>query len=334
MTLEEFARDLVERHRALLKKDKHPWKPLATPATDLGYRCERRIAYHRLRPLEAREVSEELLGIFGEGDLHERDVRRKLDELGVELVENQRNFRDERLEISGTVDGKVVIERRRRVPLEIKSTQGEPPHDEEEWRQTETPLLRRYYAQLQVYMFLTGEPEALALFKDKGTGLWAVIPVRLDYELAESLLQRAERVRDAVRAFKAVPITVDQEGNPVYGPEHEAALPPRLLDRSECASCPWFHLCLPGDAAVDPLLVAEDLELVAQVDRHQLVKPNRDEYEALHERLKERFKLTKGDRFVVGDWLVTKRKHGAGVRLVIERLPSAPAPAQLSTGSD
>jgi hypothetical protein len=319
MNAREFAQQLMEKHRAKVLADRsRPWTPSLTPATDLGYECERRIAYHRVRPNDAAPIDEGLASIFAEGDLHQRDVRAKLGEIGAEVLEAERNFRDEKLEITGTIDGRLALEngdaRPRRLPLEIKSTAGTPPADEAAWRASESGLLRRYLAQLQTYMFLTSEPEALALFKNKQTGEWGVVAVTLDYEYAEGLLKKAERVRDAVRAYKAAPEA-----------EKDATLPVRIASRSECASCPWREtVCHPAEAPVDPLLLAADPELTAHLDRRAALDDARREYKTLDEGIKERFKLTLGERFVIGaKWLVQKKKHGKGQRIDIELLGAA-----------
>ncbi|MFA5943218.1 MAG: hypothetical protein WC876_01990 [Candidatus Thermoplasmatota archaeon] len=316
MSLSDFAAQLMATHRAKVLADRsRTWTPSLTPATDLGYECERRIVYHRVHPNDAAPIGEELASIFAEGDLHQRDVRAQLGAMGFEVLEAERNFRDERLEITGTIDGRVALpsvngERPRRVPLEIKSTSGSPPESEAAWRASESSLLRRYYAQLQTYSLLTSEPDALALFKSKQTGEWGVVAVALDYAYAEGLCQRAERVRDAVKAWKAAESDKD------------AMLPPRIADRSECDGCPWRDtLCHPAEAPVDPLLVTLDEKLAAQLDRRAALDSGRKEFKKLDEGIKGRFTLTKGERFVVGArWLVEKKKFGEGQRINIRSL--------------
>lgn len=318
-TLAEWAAALTARHHAqVLKSKSRPWTPSFTPATDLGYRCERRIQYHRVLPDAARPLSEELACIFAEGDLHERDVRRHLDELGAELVENQRTFRDERLEITGTIDGKLVVEldgKRCKVPTDIKSTSGTPPTTEEELRSSDSSLYRRYHAQMSIYMLLTNEPEGLLLFKEKTTGTWTPVALKLDFEYTETLLQKAERVRDAVRAYRAA----------ASDEEREAAMLPRETTRADCKSCPWFDVCKPGDAAIDPLLMAKDEDLVRDLEAREATSDAARAFDKIDKRVKDRLKLTAGDRFIAGHgesaFIMTKKTSSNGaVRISIERL--------------
>jgi CRISPR/Cas system-associated exonuclease Cas4 (RecB family) len=300
--LQAFAALLEERQRAeRLKKHQKSWQPAATPASSLGYRCERRLVYTRVLPLEAAPPSEELASIFEEGHHHHAQVRRELGELGFEVVDVETQFNDEGLDLRGTIDGRIIVDGRR-IPVEIKSVTGNGPRSAEEWAASENQMLRRYYDQLQIYLYLTGEEEGLGIFKDKITGTWRVAAVRLDLGRAEELLKRAERVRDAVVRYK--------QG--VNG-DREAGMPARIPDRSECGGCPFAHLCLPADAPADPLQLAQDPELLAEIELHEGLSLAAREFKKVDEELKTRFKLTSGDRFLVGEkFLVTKKTNKAG----------------------
>jgi CRISPR/Cas system-associated exonuclease Cas4 (RecB family) len=305
--LQDFARLLERAQRdARHKKHSKPYIAMSTPASALGYKCERRLVYLRTDPTAAEAPNEELSSIFEEGRIHETQARRELSELGYEVLEGEVAFYDARLELSGHIDGKVRAPWGRRIPAEIKSWTGEGPHSEEEWRESPSDLMRRYYAQMQSYLFLTAEPEGLLIVKDKVTGLWAVAPARLDYEYAEQLLQKAERVRDAVKAGE---------------------LPARIADRSECRACPWFTKCLPADADIDPILLSDDAELLRDLEHRDALARDAKTHKQIDERIKERFKLTKGDRFVIGsDWLVTKKVATNGaVTVKTERLSPGPS---------
>jgi hypothetical protein len=304
--LDVFARALEEKQRARrAAAHSKVWHPSATPAT----------VYQRTRPELASKVNDELASIFEEGNLHQKDVRGELLALGFEVVEAEVNFRDKALEITGTIDGKLEVQDptarhgHRRIPVEIKSTMGHAPRTADEWRNSESALMRRYYAQIQIYLYLTASPEGLGIFKDKATGLWTVCAVPLDYAFAEALLQRASRIRDAVRLVAE------------YGDE---ALPDRLLDRSECNGCPFKDTaCHPEEAAIDPLLLVDDAKLVAQLEERETAEPARQRFEKIDKQVKERFKLTKGERFIVGGaggFVVTKKASEKQTRITIARL--------------
>jgi len=326
---------LRQQERRLAKRDK-PYRPTSTWAGSLGYRCERRLTYERVIPWARGPLSAELASIFEEGDLHARDVQRELAELGVRVTLQESPFREDRLEISGKIDGAAAVpDVGQRVPLEIKGLIALPgEEDGAELAQSEMALERRFFAQLTLYLYLMGELFGAFVFKSKATGAWKVVPVALDLEHAEQLLQRAEHVRDAVVLHRLAvadtgwtagvqdapsgTVTDEQMARFASAVEvGEQVLPSRIHDRSECPTCPFRKHCRPSEAPVDPALLVVDAELIQAIERHQATKPGRDEYERLHKMLGERFKLTGGDVFFAGPWRIEKKKHGAGVRLVI-----------------
>lgn len=318
MTVAELASKLMADQRiSRLAKHSHSWQPSMTPATDLGYACDRRIVYHRCWPLRAQPIGEELASIFEEGNLHQTNVRTELAQLGYEVVEQEVNFRDNLLQITGTIDGKIMLAaddggRPRRIPIEIKSTSGVSPKNAEEWRTSETPLLARYYAQLQIYLLLTNEPEGLALFKSKLTGLWSLVAISLDYAYTEGLLQRAERVRDAVA--RVVTCGADETAK-------LAQLPDRIASREGCDSCPWRDtMCHPAEAIVDPLLIAQDVDLNALLHERDQLDEARKRYAKIDQNVKCRFKMTAGDRFATGDYLIVKKVTANSTRIDIRPL--------------
>jgi hypothetical protein len=322
--IDQLATDLMAKQRAArVAEHSKIWEPLSTTATDLGYECERRIVYHRCYPKDAAPYGDELLSIFSEGDLHAKDVKRELGDLGYELVEQEVRFSDKRLDLAGSIDAKIVVSggrdthQQERIPLEIKSTAGTPPTDEVGLRESCNGLFRKYWAQMQAYLLLTNSPFGMFLFKDKLTGLWVCFTVELDYERAEKLLRRAERVRDRVR------LIVEHDES-----KRVELLPDRIPDRSECGGCPWREtLCHPADAEVDPVLLAMEPGLLAQLEEREKVSASRDRYEALDKALKDRMKLTKFDKLVVGGangFLVEKKIQKNGTRFNIRRL-TAPA---------
>jgi len=307
--LHDLAQKIMDAQRKR-RHEKHSkiYEPQSTTASSLGYRCERRLVYARTRPEMAAQVTPELASIFEEGDLHQTDVRRELLVLGFEALEAERAFRDEKLQIAGRIDGMLSMpgDHRSRIPVEIKSCSGSPPTTAEGLREHEG-IYGRYYAQIQTYLVLTASPAGMFLFKDKITGLWSIVVVPLDYDYAEGLLKKAERVRDHVAA---------------------KTLPDRLADRSECAACPFqSSICLPEKAETDPMLLVTDTELIAQLEQRERLDPAATAFDKIDKSVKTRFSLTKGERFVVGDaangFLVSKKKHGANTRIVIQRLSRA-----------
>lgn len=320
-TIDDLARKLMVEQKAMrVAEHAKVWEPLSTTATDLGYECERRIVYHRCYPKDAAPFGDELLSIFSEGDLHQKDVRRELGALGYEVVQSETRFADKRLDIAGTIDGMISLpgdrntHTQRRIPIEIKSTSGAPPTTQDGLRHAENGLYRRYYAQMITYLYLAAEPFGVFIFKNKIDGLWSVVPVELDYAYAENLLKRAERVRDIVRLWTDADDDISRE----------ACIPERIANRSECTGCPWAQTkCFPADAPVDQLLLAAEPVLIATLTEREQLDPAATRFDKLDKALKERLKLTKFDRLVVGGdggFLIEKKIQKNGVRILIQRL--------------
>jgi hypothetical protein len=322
MNLQALADELMVKQQAKrLAAHSKVYTPSMTPASSIGYPCIRQAVYRQLWPALARPFGEELCSIFDEGDLHQKDVRRELMDLGYEVVEAEVNFKDLNLRITGSIDGKLEVkdpEGRhgvRRIPVEVKSCVGAGPTDQEGWKNHKTPRMRAYFSQLQTYLFLCSEPGGLGLFKDKVTGLWSVCAVDLDLDHTEELLKRAETIRDAVAAVNEHSLEE----------KRLAAIPDRILDRTDCEGCSWVETCLPAEAPVDPLLLAQDEQLLADITERQALDDGRKRFKKLDDDLKARFKMTKGDRFIVGGadgFVVTKKEIKNGVRIKFEPLGS------------
>lgn len=336
--LKQWAAELEQRQlagRLKRRSEQGLWKPSATSATELGYECLRRIAYRRVIPWAAEPISAELASIFEEGEHHERLVLRELeDELGVKLRERNSAFRDPDLDIVGRIDAEAYVEGVGWVPTEVKGLAFIPGDDVEgaDLAEDEKPLHRRYFAQLQTYLLLRGKEQGLFIFKSKVTGRWRCIAVGLDYDAGEVLFRRAERVRDAVKAYVAAFATVRPFTQDGPGPEPtlkenddwwqaldaaEPHLPQRIPDRSECGQCPFRRTCNPSEAPIDPALLVEDRTLIAQLEVLEQMRPHRRSYENIHRKVRERFALTAGETFFAGPFKVEKAPHGKTWKLVI-----------------
>jgi len=123
----------------------------------------------------------------------------------------------------------------------------------------------------------------------------------LDYQLAETMVAKAERVNAHIAQIYAA------GGIPESGivPEAvDALLPERIpFDQDICLRCNYFALCLPDVFAKQSAEVVDDTELATMLDRRAELSPFADEYESVDRAIKKRV----GDRgrVIVGNWLVT-----------------------------
>jgi hypothetical protein len=258
-------------------------------ASKLGFPCERAQVLDRTIPDDQVPLPDvDLQCIFDEGNLHEGVVIRELQDAGLRITHTQVTFRDEPHDISGRLDG--LLEAAGGVlPLEIKTCTRYTFERVRSWNDilnSSNVFIRNYAAQVTLYMYLTNCPRGLLCFKCKENGRLRFVDTKLDdgptLELAETLLQRADRINGHLKAH---------------------TLPPHYEDPTLCAGCPRLAACQPpvvqfGDAMN---LVADD-QLEADVRRYMDLKPTAAEFEALKDHLKEILKAKQG---MVGPYRIT-----------------------------
>lgn len=288
-------------------------------ASQLGADCERELVYWRTRWSEALEPSLELRIIFQEGEKHEREVLQELQRAGVQVLEQQCSLEWRDLEITGHVDATVVSEGES-IPVDVKSMSahiwdavfrdGTRVYAWSEVSEAfgRKPWLRKYLGQVTLCALLRGSERAILLCLNKGTGALAQVNVELDYEYAESLLRRAERINAHVRA---------------------GTLPERIpFDEEVCPRCPFYALCLPEHVGREPIAFLEDAEVERLLEERALHEEGARVFTKADDRLKAWARARPEERLTVGRWLLEKRKLSRGVRVDVQALEErAPAAA-------
>lgn len=255
----------------------------ANRASEAGHPCLKYLVLNRTRWQEKTLHDVGMQFVFDEGHIQEEAVMRDLAAAGVQVVEQQRPFTWEKFQLTGHIDGKVESNGKL-IPLEIKSMSPfvfKTVNAAEDLLKSRYSHLKKYPAQLQLYMIMDSTEEALLILKDKSTGQLKEIPFTLDYEYCESILKRLEAVNNHT-ALRTAP---DQE-----------------WDDSLCTGCGFLHLCHP-DRNGSELKFILDPELESKLDRRAALKPLADEYKALDEDIKDA--LREKDRLAIGNWLVT-----------------------------
>ncbi len=259
-------------------------------ASSMGDPCERRLVLERTSWQEKKAHDVGLQYIFDEGNLQERAVLNDLEDAGIHVIEQQRSFSWDKYKITGHIDGKVVVDGKA-PPLEIKSMSPNI------WRVMQTeddlkkyPWTARYRAQMQLYLLMAEEEEGILIFKNKSTGQLKQINIALDYDFAESLIQKAERINGHIE---------------------KGTLPDYVEDKSLCAECAFVHVCCPKIDYGEELEIVNDGELIEMLNRLEELKPLKSEYD----RLVEDYKAFIGGRenVMAGDWHITfKESERAG----------------------
>lgn len=267
--------------------------PQSNRASLLGHPCERYLVYARVASEFAEEPDEGLQRIFHLGDIYQREyrelIRRGLGPTRCEFVEEERTYYDRRTNISGHVDGILVLEDGERVAVEIKSLN---PYT---WERTVDydDLLRgpawlsRYASQLQLYLYLSECARGIFVLINKSSGEVRQFETALDYEAAEELLQKSERVNRAVMDYDA---------------GKDDCLPKRINESATCSRCPYAAICCPDLGEASKLELLPEDELAPMIDEFMETKEPAKRHKSLKDALKRH--LRGHPMAMVGRWLV------------------------------
>jgi hypothetical protein len=268
-------------------------------ASEIGIECD---AYHALRWLRPdlwRPPDLGLRKIFRIGNALEKPNLRLIEDAGYKIVEQNRAYSWSAKRISAHIDAKILIPELgpEPVPLEHKTLSPNGFRafkkiydDEADWREIlgmRYMIYRKYPAQLMAYEFLDGTPHGVWMFFEKTSGDFFFWLHELDFEYAETLIQRAERTNENVAAGRI--------------PE------PRRCEW--CAGCVYekSHCFLGKDfgPGYDVMLGADEIaEWEPKIARAQeLAEPARERDDLMDE-IKAFFK---GRTAVVGSWFVESK---------------------------
>lgn len=276
-------------------------------ASSIGYfmpeldGCLRRGVYEQTRWQDKKPWEVESLIRFREGDMQERAVLRDLSDAGIDVIEQQSTFEWKEYKLRGHVDGAIIVDGKA-VPLEIKSCAPSVFSIIHTWEDLDKkPWLKGYKAQITVYMLFKNIDWGILLFKDKSSGLWKQINVKLDYELGEAAIKTAEEINKHVAA---------------------GTLPDKITDIDTCQDCQFSLICQPDVNFGEPLKVQDDPEFEAKIDRYLGMKDSADDCKKLYDGLKEKMRASANNNalnLVVGKYRLTA-KGGKQFRPKIETI--------------
>ena len=281
--------DLTTAYRRHMENLIHVNGPSAnTRASGIGNECERAITYDRITPAHERvRHTPELQAIFELGKDFEKIAVRRLEDMGAEIVQRGRDYLDARYDLSGHTDVKLRLPSwPRALTCEIKGLNpytGDGIENLDDIRESRQAWVRKYYAQLQTYLFLAGEDLGVFILFNKSTGWPVFIDCPLDYEYAEGLLKKAERVKAHVEA---------------------GTLPDRHLS-GDCKRCPFLAACAPDVDYGDGVLVLDNPELEQLVARRVELAPLKSEFDAIDKTLKNSLPLRAGE-ILIGDFVLDR----------------------------
>jgi len=296
---------------ALRISERRKFPVRANRASSIGHECERFLVYERTRWEEREAPPLRALFVFAEGKRQEKAVIEDMLAAGIPVILQQQAVDWPQYQLSGHIDGKILLDEEtgEGIIFEVKSMSPFV------WSGVETvedlkkkPWTKRYLAQVQVYMLLQGEPQAILLLKNRSSGQLKQIEVSLDYEFAESILQKCERVNEHIRKG-----TLPDRVDPSLG---------------LCGECPFRHICTP-DIEGREVAILSDPELEAALDRRSEIEPLIKEWKELDSQVKaavrEKEKAVAGNWLITGRWVETRRngKVSRYWKPKFERLPKA-----------
>ena len=215
----------------------------------VGHPCDRHLVWRWTRWDKGKPHEATLQSIFEEGRLHQPSVYKRLRKMGFDFVQESDRPRQWKIGngavISGRIDGKLTgYQGSKFVPaliMEIKSSAGhtwDALNTIEDVKRHASYYVRGYADQGNLYCLLEEVPAGVLIFKNKSTGLLKPIFYELDYESAERMLKRIERLQQAVQ----------EQTDP----------PPISYEETVCGDCPFGALCYPPRAFGEGASMIED----------------------------------------------------------------------------
>jgi CRISPR/Cas system-associated exonuclease Cas4 (RecB family) len=278
---------IIERVLEAKERKIKQWPVRSNRASELGHECERYLVLNRTRWQEKELHDARLQMIFDLGNIFEQQVLSDLREAGFTVLEQQRSFSWGKYQITGSIDCKIAINGYA-YPTEIKSAAPgvfATINSINDMRNHKYHYMRKYPAQLTLYLLMDGKDRGLFLFKNKSTGELKEIPMDLDFDFAESLIRKAESINAHVA---------------------NGTLPDQIeYDENICGDCPYRHICLPERIGTEPEIV-NDEGLLDLVQRYEELKPGAKEFDEVDKQINEivkgREKILVGDYFIEGRW--------------------------------
>ena len=272
-------------------------------ASNVGHPCERYL-YLLIRSWEELQPHDEgLQNIFDLGNSIEAYTIKKLRDSGLEVITpTQRSWKVENPLITGREDIRIKDpETGELFPAEIKGlspNEWERLNTVEDFYNSRRYYVRGYPAQLMVYCWRFEKEKGFFVLTNKLTGELKIIEVPFDWERADELLKKAERIYTAL---------ADSSGK---------TIPEACDDLSVCEKCQMRHICTAAHER--PETEIDDGELEEAIDRKNELAPLYREYNEINDQIKkmvgDREKVISG-KYVVSTKTINKAEYVVPARV-------------------
>ena len=254
------ANDINKALRESLEKQIKVYPCNNLRARSIGHPCERNLYSMVKHGNERKPHDVGLQSIFNLGNSIEEYTIENIKRAGFEVITpTVRSWKIDKPLITGREDIRIKDENGELLPVEIKGIspfEFDKLNTVEDFMKSKRSYIRGYPAQLQTYMYYFAKEKGFFALTNKLTGETKFIEMPFDYEYAESLLQKAERI------YKAL---------------DEEAPPDACEDISVCEGCSLAHIC--GECRRVPADIDLDEELDALIDRKNELAAAKKEYE-------------------------------------------------------
>jgi CRISPR/Cas system-associated exonuclease Cas4 (RecB family) len=284
MSIESLANEIILRRENELKSKQKVYRQDRPRASSIS-RCDREMYLSITDFVHHPPYDTRIIARFEEGNRQESFILQLLIKNGFTVVEGQIDLsikdRNERVVLTGHIDGKIEWEEKR-IPFEVKSMNPniyEDINTVEDFNKRD--WTKRYILQMQSYLFANNEPEGIFIITDC-LGHFKILPVKLDYDLMEKIIQRCTHVMDCV-----------EKNEP----------PDFIKDASICRRCWAFgRVCTPP-ISNEGCEIISDIEIEEQLKLREQSEEARKTYELADKNIKGYFKNK--PKAICGDYMVT-----------------------------
>lgn len=255
-------------------------------ASNIGHPCERYLYLLLTRWEDQQPHDISLQNIFDLGNTLEAHTISNLKEAGYEVITpTQWSFQIGNPLITGREDLRIKDEKGELIPVEVKGIspiEFKKLNTVEDFLYSKRYYIRQYPAQLQIYMYHFNKLYGFFALTNKLTGETKMIRMDFDWDMADELLKKAERIYKAIEDKKT---------------------PDAVEDMTMCEGCKLSHICgihrgLEPDVELD-----DDLnDLIAQ--KYDL-KKYVDQYAEVDSAIKA--KVGERDKVITSDYLVQRK---------------------------
>ena len=251
--------------------------------TQLGTSCDRRLVFAQTRGTEAQRHSTALQKIYDYGKLIGEYVQTRLKRDGFAVLQNQRPFKDNILNLSGRIDCMIKHNSLGSSPIlcEIKSISPfyfDKYNSQEDFLNSSKYYYRNYYMQIQSYLYLIGlereewgQQGILILFDKNSASLKGVMFKRNDDYIVDGIINRCQKINYYVK---------------------HGMLPDAEYSEELCPECPFSHICDTAKPVADTYVI-DELELIEAIEEREGLKKHYKKYGELDDFIKETFKSYK-----------------------------------------